>query len=64
MKWPKTLDELETHLNSYIKPLDVFDGDVEANTKHLQFVCHPDRNPGDDKAKNLWKLIEKIGSAC
>ncbi|RJQ27068.1 hypothetical protein C4577_01980 [Candidatus Parcubacteria bacterium] len=51
------LEELEQMMKDARSPKEFFGRDAAKNLKKFLGICHPDRNPGDAKAVELFKKI-------
>lgn len=59
MDAPKTLEELEALLKRVRSPKHLFGPDPKAMHRDLSMLTHPDRNPGDQKAEDLFKEVTR-----
>jgi len=44
-----TLDDLERLVREAVDPRDIFGDDIPGNLERFRAVCHPDRNPGQER---------------
>ena len=56
----KTLADLKKKMNAARSAKDLFGRDPAASFRAMAFICHPDRNPGNAEAEELFKRLSTL----
>lgn len=56
----KNLNDLESFLGKPLSAKDLFGPKPSATYHRLAKICHPDRNPGDERAKSLFEKLTAL----